>query len=330
MRKKLLTIVALLLFVATDAWAQEPTKYTVKMAEGTEDASKWTISPTEATEGTKITATYSGTKRVKSVTAVVKAAAKPTELEGLLKGQFSVSAEKKVQFSKGNLRYDSSSGSWSFFDYQYQFYIGYTATYWDKFGWSTSTTTFGMSTSIDYDDYSGDFVDWGTNAISNGGNTANLGWRTLTSDEWDYLFNTRSATTVNGEDNARYAKAKLFNNTYGVILFPDSYTHPDGVALPTGINNSGDTSWDGNKYTDADWAKMEAAGCVFLPAAGYRYGETVYKTNEAGYYWSSSPDDATNAYSVNFNNYALLPSDSSYGSSYRSFDCSVRLVYDVK
>ena len=51
------------------------TKYTVTMAEGTVDATNWTISPTEAAEGKPITATYSGTKHVKSVTAVVKAAA---------------------------------------------------------------------------------------------------------------------------------------------------------------------------------------------------------------------------------------------------------------
>ena len=54
-----------------------PTKYTVAMAEAGEG---WTIAPAEATttgvdKDTKITATYSGTKRVKSVTAVVKAAA---------------------------------------------------------------------------------------------------------------------------------------------------------------------------------------------------------------------------------------------------------------
>ena len=55
-----------------------PTKYTVTMAEGT--GTGWTIEPAEATttgvdKDTKITATYSGTRHVKSVTAVKKAAA---------------------------------------------------------------------------------------------------------------------------------------------------------------------------------------------------------------------------------------------------------------
>ena len=51
-----------------------PTGYSVTLAEGTEDAGKWTISPTEATEGSPVTVTYSGEKKVKSVKAVKKAA----------------------------------------------------------------------------------------------------------------------------------------------------------------------------------------------------------------------------------------------------------------
>ena len=57
--------------------AAEPGKYTVTMA--AEAGEGWTIEPAEATttgvdKDTKITATYSGTKHVKSVTAVTKAA----------------------------------------------------------------------------------------------------------------------------------------------------------------------------------------------------------------------------------------------------------------
>ncbi|WP_155808351.1 hypothetical protein [Xylanibacter brevis] len=50
--------------------------YTVSMKEGTEDADKWTINPNPAAEGQTVTATYSGTRRVKSVKAVKKSAAK--------------------------------------------------------------------------------------------------------------------------------------------------------------------------------------------------------------------------------------------------------------
>ena len=48
--------------------------YAVTLAEGTEDAENWTI-PAEAAEGATVTATYSGTRKVKSVTAKKKAAA---------------------------------------------------------------------------------------------------------------------------------------------------------------------------------------------------------------------------------------------------------------
>ena len=59
----------------------EPT-YTVTVKEGTEDATSWTIAPAEATTtgveaGTEVKATYSGTKKVKSVKAKKKAAAAP-------------------------------------------------------------------------------------------------------------------------------------------------------------------------------------------------------------------------------------------------------------
>ena len=69
-------MLVLLAAVATGAMAQ--TTYKVSVKEGTEDATNWTITPAEATttgvaQGTEVTATYSGTKKVKSVKAVKKA-----------------------------------------------------------------------------------------------------------------------------------------------------------------------------------------------------------------------------------------------------------------
>jgi len=54
------------------------TQYSVTLAEGTEDATNWTV-PAEAAAGTEVTATYNGTKKVKSVKAV-KAAPAATDL----------------------------------------------------------------------------------------------------------------------------------------------------------------------------------------------------------------------------------------------------------
>ena len=234
--------------------------------------------------------------------------------EGALSGVFSVSDSKTVKFSKGNLRY--ASGAWSFFDNQYDYYTSYSADAWDKFGWSTSKTTYGMSTSTDNSTYSGNFVDWGA--------TMGTGWFTLSSAEWTYLFNTRSASTVGGTSNGRYAKAKV-NNVQGIILFPDTYTHPDGVTAPTGVNATGNTGWNGNNYSSADWTKMESAGCVFLPAAGYRDGSSVNLLGMYGDYWSATPN-GDYAYRVRFTSGTLDPAYSSY----RDGGFSVRLVRQVE
>ena len=317
MRKnKLLLLLALLLTAATGAWAQDT--YKVSMKDGVKDADKWTITPTEATttgvaENTEVTLQYNGRLKVKGVTATSEAAA-PSVPDGAISGVFSVSDGKQVYFSKGNLRYASSK--WSFFDNQYDYYTSYSADAWDKFGWSTSATTYGMSTSSNNDDYSGDFVDWGA--------TMGAGWRTLTSDEWAYLLKTRSASTVNGTENGRYAKAKV-NDVGGVILFPDTYTHPDGVAAPTGVNATDEYGWEGNSYTAADWTKMESAGCVFLPAAGCRYGSEMIGLGSYGYYGSATPDGADYAYRVKFNSGSLEPANSIN----RCLGCSVRLVQEA-
>ena len=296
----------------------------VTMKEGTEDAAKWTATVgTNSTaqplpvgglsEGDQVTIQYSGRLKVKGVKAVSDAAAAAVP-DGAINGKFSVSDGKQVYFSKGNLRYASSK--WSFFDNQYDFYTSYSADAWDKFGWSTSATTYGMSTSSNNDDYSGDFVDWGA--------TMGAGWRTLTSDEWTYLLKTRSASTVNGTENGRYAKAKV-NDVGGVILFPDTYTHPDGVAAPTGVNATDEYGWEGNSYTAADWTKMESAGCVFLPAAGCRYGSEMIGLGSYGYYGSATPDGADYAYRVKFNSGSLEPANSIN----RCLGCSVRLVQEA-
>ena len=267
--------------------------------------------------------TYTFSKTDLSLTAgkyyqstVKMAKAKPD----LLSGIFSVSGSKTVKFSKGNLRY--ASDTWSFFDNQYDYYTSYSADAWDKFGWSTSATDYGKNTSISSSYYSGDFVDWGSNSDLQ--TALGTGWRTLTSAEWTYLFNTRSASTVNGTSNGRYAKAKV-NNVQGVILFPDTYTHPAGVTAPTDVNAEGDAGWNDNNYSSADWTKMESAGCVFLPAAGYRNGSSVYVPGSGGYYWSATPSGTDGAYYVDFVSGDLGPA---YNSS-RSGGYSVRLVRQV-
>jgi hypothetical protein len=68
---------------------------------------------------------------------------------------------------------------------------------------------------------------------------------------------------------------------------------------------------------------MEAAGAVFLPAAGDRYGAVVRYVGNHGYYWASTP----------YNDYECANEISFYGaqlfatvSDYRSRGFSVRPV----
>ena len=243
-------------------------------------------------------------------------------------GLFTINADgDQIWFSQGNLQYRASTDTWRFAEHQYD-YIGsansnISATYtgWiDLFGWGTGNNPTLASTG--YPDY-GTFVDWGSNAIGNGGNIANSGWRTLSSTEWNYLFNTRTNTTNLGITNARYTMGKV-NNIGGAILFPDGYTHPSGVSAPSGINTT-TNNWNNNSYTLAQWMEMEAAGAVFLPAAGNRSGTGV---NLAGsyysLYWSSTSENVYNAYLMYFTHYNLV-SSSANG---RASGGSVRLVRD--
>ena len=80
-----------------------------------------------------------------------------------------------------------------------------------------------------------------------------------------------------------------------------------------------------------DWLKMEANGCVFLPAAGYRRGTSVLWLGQEGSYWSESHLEsefwAESNYAVNvFFNCSFF----SNCLNERSDGLSVRLVQDVR
>ena len=204
---------------------------------------------------------------------------------GELTGKFSVSATKQVQFSQGNLQYIGSAETpyWKFADNQWE-YIGAdqggsTASNInrDLFGWATSSYNHGAtsyqpySTNTAYSNYYAygnasynlydqtGKADWGYNAISNGGNTENSGWRTLTNDEWGYLFNSRTSAGM----KYGHGSVKVVNDgpsVHGMIILPDTWTLPDGLSF-----TPGNSEW-ANSYTTEEWTQMEAAGAVFLPS----------------------------------------------------------------
>ena len=267
-----------------------------------------------------------------------------TEFPGALPGLFTIDdAGHKVNFSKGNLQAttDGSSWTWAFAEQQWDCHHYYLT---DLFGWVGASSTwvdeallYGI-TSLNYnytkkaDGYGnltgnqGEFLksDWGNLAITNGGGAAGSGWRTLTRDEWEYVFNTRSGATVNSTPNVRYTMANVALHR-GVILFPDGVTFAADEVTTWGTLN-GASAW-ATYCDDAQWEALEAKGCVFLPAAGYRSGTSVSSVGTIGLYWSSSPyTDVASAYCVYFYSSYMNPADYFV----RSYGFSVRLVRDAE
>ena len=236
---------------------------------------------------------------------------------------FSVSDSKQVTFSKGNLQYHPANNEWRFAPSQLD-YIGNansncSSTYngWlDLFGWSTSATYFGVSTSNSSSYYSGSFVDWGTNKI---GNDAPNTWRTLTEDEWYYLLNTRT----NASDLRGIAQV---NGVNGLILLPDNWTCPSGVTFKYGFHSESVEAYGQYQTFSAEqWSLLEAAGAVFLPAAGIRYGSNVYYVQGYGHYWSATEGNGNVAGILYFNSDAADMSNNTRYSGH-----SVRLVKDLQ
>ena len=228
---------------------------------------------------------------------------------GVLNGEFSVSAVKKVHFSRGNLRaYYNSSGSWEWYFHTNQYdYVGNavgntaingkgslssTNQYVDLFGWSTSSTSYGIYNSTNNSQYSGSLLDWGSIAIANGGYVANC-WFTMSYTQWSYLLNSRTTTTTNmptgtNSGSARYIKAQVASKN-GLILFPDNYAHPTGasVSVSNAAYNTANIGYGSFTVSAENWTKMEEAGAVFLPAGGYRHGTEIIDAGSYGAYWTS-------------------------------------------
>lgn len=261
---------------------------------------------------------------------------------------FTVDAGKTVKFSKGNLQatYNGSSWIWGFAEHQWD-YIGNAAGNTsingngtvsvngtvDLFGWVGASSTwtgaaqYGISNStatnnVDgYGNVAGEAqkVGWGA--------TVGAGWRTLTRLEWLHLLNAReTGVTVNSTNHARYTMAIINTDgtaVKGLIIFPDSYAGGSPAGVTWGTINAKSTFE--TTCSSAGWTALEAAGCVFLPAAGYREESTVKDAGIGAGYWSSSSSYAASAIGPYFeSNYMSIQ----YVGS-RKYGFSVRLVRDA-
>lgn len=240
----------------------------------------------------------------------------------VLPGVFTVNDKGNwIHFSKGNLKASYMGGwTWSFYDHQYscnsinstcvsgERTAQATDSEIDLFTWGYNETKSIIPDGSDKDNVSrmtGDLnntEDWGPQVGAPGT------WRTLTNEEWSYLF----GRTVNGHTGQGHTYQNttitLSDNTTtvsGLIIAPDNYTN----------DLKSTYTWEG-------WQTAEHAGCVFLPSAGYRNGANIVNVGELGFYWSATAHNTLQAYYIFFNGTLLYPNSiDSRGIGY-----SVRLV----
>ncbi len=276
---------------------------------------------------------------------------------GLLSGKFSVSESKQVNFSKGNLQYNRDSKVWRFAENQYDkisvdgfwysrdFEDGWT----DRFNWASSGYSADPLRTFYYDEMyglgseniDGTKYDWGVNnPISNGGNTPNI-WRTLTNEEWTYLLNRK-------KNGLELAVPAVVDNVDGWVLLPDDWSNSSDVVDVKHADMDLLNGYDINVYTLSQWSVLESQGAVFLPCAGifnsFSYHDYIEYTRSSwtdGAYWSSSAkendiawivDMGLSSYDEDFSSFTRAYYMVSLGMSlaYRTTECSVRLVRDVK
>ncbi len=234
---------------------------------------------------------------------------------GKCQGLFSVGDSVQVRFSPGNLQYQPATHLWRFAEHQTdvlgwndKMTFGRYAGWTDLFGWGTALNPTQYSENAA--DYT--FTDWGRYcALPTCGGKI---WRTLSMEEWTYLLAKRQ--------HARrlYAIAYV-DNHYGLILLPDDWKCPEGVYLRPGPKE------DGANWCDAEkWAKLEAAGAVFLPSEGKRKGNVQQGSATACHYWTSTASSKKPTEAL----YLLLDPYFPQGRSiHKSTGLSVRLVQEM-
>ena len=256
-------------------------------------------------------------------------------VEGALPGVFSVSPTQKVNFSIGNVQYNDypryaqfAEHPWDFVGDATQGTVYYNGVksdnnkcdrlykgWIDLFEWGGDMTQ--NSARYVYDTFWG-YKEWGQWSYQNGGYPKGGLWRTLTGDEWIYLFDKRP-------NAARLRGQATVNNMHGYVLLPDNWQQPQGVSFRPQPNN-----WSTNTYTSAQWEQMAKAGAAFLPAAGVRNGKEIQGIGVVGAYWSSTLYNKKGEGDVDAK-MVYFTADKANANMYDTWKrgMSVRLVHDV-
>jgi len=218
---------------------------------------------------------FGGYARANYAACVRLVSTQTTADRNLLEGSFSVAADKKVRFTKGNLYWNGST--FAFEANQTDSQTKFTYKHVSHFYW-TKNTCF-LPYARDYNYYiqstSSKFFCGEEYPMTIEGTS---GLYALTISEWLYILHSRNQTN-------RCAKARV-NNVPGVLIFPDNY---NGTTTGTGINtvNTSQVGFPAESINAEIWSAMESAGVVFLPLTGYRLSYIV-SDEEYIRYWSST------------------------------------------
>lgn len=219
--------------------------------------------------------------------------------EGMLPGIFTLEDGMQIRFSKGNLQYRASTGTWRFAlnqwdcvgednankSYDYEGWI-------DNFCWATS----GHDRYHPYDEEGhnvelDDEYDWAYfNPIINGGNRVGL-WKVLShNDLYHIVFWRKNAERLRSIGNVA--------GRNGLILMPDDWdtTQNDRIVPDIAV-------WDANTYSEEEWTELEKLGVVFLP-----YSDNLNMDDQRCGYWTGSKENSL-AYALQFSDNDILDTD---------------------
>lgn len=273
-----------------------------------------------------------------------------------IKGLFSVSENKQVFFSPGNLWYhyafySSNNNKWQFESTQvsYHFtlistnYADYSHFYWnntsytgnvfkdDQYSLQPEQCTLNdvfFTNSRNEDGVERPNPDFSVR-LYDGTDQAGI-WRTLSAEEWMYLFSyKRDGVNSYYDDYDNDARRDMYRKgvtvlgkTNCIVLYPDGY---EGTKVP---------DFDTETFNvESAYNEATAAGIVFLPAVDLHdfpyFGLT-------GAYWSSTPNPGAVGYAHALYFQSLEDKEGWWdryvnpkGDLPRSYKCAVRLVRDI-
>lgn len=262
--------------------------------------------------------------------------------QGAINGLFSVSVDKQVFFSQGNLQYQASTGTWRFAEHQWDFVGGYypDVDFGNVYEINDQGQTFKCANEDISETYEGwiDLFGWGTSGFDHGAvcyqpySTQNEYWcyYAYGASIWnlddnngmaDWGYNAISnggnvgniwRTPSSGEwwyvfqlrnTPSGIRYAKAqVNDVYGVVLVPDNWSEETFFLDSVNIREAAYTT---NVISAEEWGILESAGAVFFPAAGCRNRINLRAID--GYYWSQTPYEEQRSHFMYFRKTMLDP-----------------------